>query len=386
MTSLSRSIGLLFVGATCLLACGPTEQPPTPGCRSDAECKGDRICEAGQCVSPSGTTQPKAAASSANPKGSATGPAPVASPGGVSAGGTGASASGSGASHSCPDGMLPIPGGAFEMGSDRPYPRTAAEVGFESRDGYGWQPKHRVVLSPYCIDQFEVNVARYKACVESKKCSVPGFWAGANNSNWGVAGRENDPITLVSYEQAADFCRTNGGFLPSEAQWEYAARGTDGREYPWGNQPGDGLITCADSLASNQGKKLLAAFGEASKCFAGVHGTWPVGSAPAGASPFGALDMAGNVMEWVEDMLDYSFYKRSPEKDPRNPPPKTLAATGVVRGGGWSHGGGAPNLAPSWNTKAYWREPMPYLIDGQPARDAEIGFRCAAWPTSPGSP
>jgi formylglycine-generating enzyme required for sulfatase activity len=270
------------------------------------------------------------------------------------------------------------------MGSDDPYPKQGSDVGFPDRQEFGWQPKHTVELSPYCIDKFEVTVRRFKECVDVKKCDAPGLYASkTENNTWGVKGKEDHPVNMVSYEQAKTFCEQAGGRLPTEAEWEYAARGADGREYPWGPGPSGKTLTCYDALASEGGgAKLSAAFGEASKCFKGIHGTWQVNSAPAGASPFNVLDMAGNVMEWVEDRFDVTFYKSSTKKDPRNPPRHLKKDWGIVRGGGWSHGGGNPDVAPGWNSRTFWREPMPYwdTEKDKPARDAEIGFRCVSSP------
>jgi len=279
--------------------------------------------------------------------------------------------------------MVAIPEGDFDMGSDLPYPTSPMTVGFDQKRSYGWQPRHRVHLSAFCIHKYEVTVREYKTCVDAKQCTVPSRDSGEANNTWGIAGKKNHPVTLVSYEQSIAYCQSQGWRIPTEAEWEYAARGADGRDYPWGNMPDGGVITCQDSLANESGgRRLMAGFGEASPCHKGVHGTWEVGSAEAGASPFGVLDMAGNVMEWVEDVFDPGFYKRSPLNNPRNPPKnvKNEQVMGVVRGGGWSHGGGKPDLAPGWNSRTYWREPEPYYEDGQPVADAEIGFRCAAVP------
>jgi formylglycine-generating enzyme required for sulfatase activity len=265
--------------------------------------------------------------------------------------------------------MVPIPGGTFLMGSNQPLP-SKEETGL-NHDTVSWAPAHSVTLSPYCIDLMEVSVRRYKKCVEEKKCKPPGVFSGEENDHtW--PNKLDYPINVVSYKQAQEFCEHQGGKLPSEAQWEFAARGTDGREYPF-SFPSNSLISCKDSLAGKSATPLVAAFHEGSACHKGNGGLWPVGSAPAGASPFGVLDMAGSVMEWVEDALDPSFYAKSPTLNPRNP--KSGAAEGIVRGGGWSTGGGDPNKAPAWQMKTYFREPQQ-----RDARDAEIGFRCVSEP------
>lgn len=282
--------------------------------------------------------------------------------------------------------MIYIPGGEFMMGSADPEP-SHQKAGFDNSRLFGWSPAHKVRLSPFCIDRTEVTVRRYKECPTST-CTLPEKGKTPIEQTYHAEGRNEFPLNFVSFRQARAFCLYVGGDLPTEAQWEFAARGTDGRRYPWGNSD---TLTCKDVLpkvdhgqASNM---LAAAFGEASDCWPGTlskgHGPWRAGLATAGASPFGVVDMAGSMMEWTRDCFDASFYKKQSEKtdpplDPVNE--EQGCPDGVVRGGGWTHGGGAGNVTPAWNMRSYWREPQSYKTGDKDTVDAEVGFRCVAKP------
>jgi formylglycine-generating enzyme required for sulfatase activity len=187
-------------------------------------------------------------------------------------------------------GMIAIPGGTFTMGSE---------------DGDGNEkPLTRVTLSPYFMDRTEVSVAAYTACVDAGKCSAPDTDESCNR---GVAGQENYPINCVDWTQAKTYCEAQGGRLPTEAEWEFAARGTDGRKYPWGNSEPD------------RSKAL----------FYSTAGTAPVESYGTGASPYGLLNMAGNVWEWVEDA--YAPYPGGSVSNYK----QESGQHRVIRGGGW---------------------------------------------------
>jgi formylglycine-generating enzyme required for sulfatase activity len=202
------------------------------------------------------------------------------------------------------------------------------------------QPVHTVYLTAFCLDITEVTVMAYRACVTSAFCTAPGSDGACN---WARSGREDHPINCVDWNQARAYCQRRGGDLPTEAQWEYAARWTDGRTYPWGNEaPGEQLCWSGTGARST---------------------TCPVGLRTSGDSPFRISDMAGNVFEWTLD--GYSTYagdKSSPVRNPIAP----LTGTEVVTRGGGCFTGDASGVR---TTRRY-----PTLLS---ARVYALGFRCA---------
>jgi formylglycine-generating enzyme required for sulfatase activity len=221
--------------------------------------------------------------------------------------------------------MVLAPGGSFRMGS-----QAANDT----------SPIHAVTLDPFFIDQFEVTNARYGACVSAGGCTAParrstdtrpGYFTDPNFAQY--------PMVNVSWDQAQAFCAWDGGKrLPTEAEWEFAATGGDGRQFPWGNAFDPNLVpvSAGDTMA--------------------------VGSFPQNASPVGALDMAGNVVEWVADWYKADFYATSPELNPTGP---ETGSTKAMRGG--SFGNADPALYQT--TRRFRRAPG--------SGDVDIGFRCA---------
>ena len=244
--------------------------------------------------------------------------------------------------------MLPIPAGTFQMGCD---PENNAGVSCYSQNGSG-PVLHPVYLDPYQIDKYEVTNGSYAQCVAAGVCSVPySFSSPTRPSYYGNPEFADYPVMNIVWGQAGDYCKWAGKRLPTEAEWEKAARGSAGTPiYPWGDES----PTCA-----------LADFGGSQGC---VGDTSAVGSHPSGASPYGAQDMVGNVSEWVADWWDSDYFLFSSANNPLGP------VTGdykVYRGGDWngSNLGVATRIDPDPNLLLYTLNPEP---------DSFIGFRCAA--------
>jgi formylglycine-generating enzyme required for sulfatase activity len=215
------------------------------------------------------------------------------------------------------------------------------------------KPYHKVYLDAYYIDRHEVTVAEYRKCVKAGKCTPP---STEGNCNWGKSGRDNYPVNCVDWYQADAYCRWAGKRLPTEAEWEKAARGTDGRIYPWGDE----LPSCKYAVMSDEERGW--------SCGKGFTFTWPVCSKPRGNSPYGLCDMAGNVWEWVYDRYDENYYSSSPSRNPTGPSSGQIR---VLRGGSWWSFTPAP-------LRASDRE------KGSPEYRFEVlGFRCAWSPNTP---
>ncbi len=173
------------------------------------------------------------------------------------------------------------------------------------------QPQHTVNLSPYFIDMTEVTIAAYAACVNENECAPPTNMS----ANWDVPGRTNHPVDGVSYDAAQAYCAWTEKQLPTEAQWERAARGIRGATFPWGET----TLSC-DYAHVYEGADIGC----------GTGATAEVASYPLGNSDEGVADMTGNVTEWVSDWYSASYYGSSPERDPLGPETGTLR---VYRGG-----------------------------------------------------
>jgi formylglycine-generating enzyme required for sulfatase activity len=220
-----------------------------------------------------------------------------------------------------------IPASTFTMGSRADEIEFAIELckkearGDESCDKQfaNELEAHEVTLSPYYIDRTEVTVAEYRRCVALGRCTAPPYAAGGQRFD-----NPDYPVTLVSWNDADSYCRFVGSRLPTEAEWERAARGTAGRKFPWGNLFNKALCNhgalALDDTDDSDGFAELA----------------PVGSFPLGRTPDGIDDMAGNVEEWVADAIDdVTHYPAASEINPRG---ATTGALRVIRGGGYQAG------------------------------------------------
>jgi formylglycine-generating enzyme required for sulfatase activity len=234
--------------------------------------------------------------------------------------------------------MVYVPEGEFPMGSDLGDPDE--------------HPQRVVYLDSLEIDRYEVTNVQYRRFLLASGGDGPRRWPGRYLHLWFERapdwsgdryppGEARHPVVGVRLEEAAEYCAWVNKRLPTEAEWEKAARGTDGRVYPWGNAWNAGRANTGDE---------------------GAHYTRPVGSYPSGASPYGALDMAGNVWEWVSDLYDRQYYTWAPQRNPHGP----SSGTGekILRGGAWDS---SPDQA-----RASYRNATHFF-----GPNFRVGFRCA---------
>ncbi len=240
--------------------------------------------------------------------------------------------------------MVKVPAGSFLMGY--------------AGGAYDEQPVHRVTLAGFSIDRHEVTNGEFEQFVAASRHVPEGPWKRGVD----VAGKRH-PVRFVTWHDAKAYCEWAGKRLPTEAEWEYAARGTDGRLYPWG--------PAWDPAAAHTDLPPSA-------------GPTEVGSLVAGTSPFGAVDMAGNVWEWVADWYDRWYYASSEPRNPTGPsdgsqpeqrfrdagtaPGNERSTVKAIRGGGWAGPGSDMVRA----TRRMFGRPDAWFDD--------TGFRCAAAP------
>lgn len=245
--------------------------------------------------------------------------------------------------------MVPISGGSFVMGN------SAADANENEK------PAHTVRVASFRIDRTEVTVQAYRACVTAGKCTPPDAYVSGKGNyrvfcNWDhPESRDNHPVNCVDHRQAGAFCRWAGKRLPTEEEWEFAARGGgEARTYPWGDAfPTERhLNACGTECPANLVAKHFPGGHALYPASDGWPETSPVGSFPAGATKQGVLDMAGNVWEWTASM--YATYDGSHKE-----------AKPVLRGGSW--GGGDARTERTTNRFRL----------GESSRAQFLGFRCA---------
>ncbi len=222
-------------------------------------------------------------------------------------------------------GMVIVDAGPFMMGCND---------GVDDLCNQDESPYHEVTLDCFQIDSTEVTRADYNTCIEAGVCTTPAC-------DFDPVGLAEHPVTCVTWDDAAAYCAWAGKRLPTEAEWEKAARGTSGVRYPWGN---DWFDDC-DLVNANLCRL----------------DTEPVGTHPTGASIYGAMDIAGNVREWVNDRYGSTYYTASPAENPQGP---DMGALRVIRGG-------------SWNSSVVEFRTSFRGADAPTLADNETGFRCA---------
>ena len=240
--------------------------------------------------------------------------------------------SGSSSASRCPPDMAYLPAGTFRMGSEKD------DRGADDDE----RPAHDVTLrKPFCLDVAEVTVAKYRACTAEMRNGVTcAPYAGCNGAR---TDRDAHPINCIDWKMADTYCKWAGGALPTEAQWEYAARGKESRIYPWGNEPAPG----SEFLKWNSSD-----------------GTAPVKNHAKGKTPEGVFDLAGNVWEWVADT--YAPYDAAPSTDPL----QNKGTLRTLRGGGW-------NSSNPHRVRSAFRNGS-----DEGLRNDDVGFRCAREPES----
>lgn len=238
----------------------------------------------------------------------------------------------------CKSDMVHVPGETFVMGCDE------SDYLYTNFCESPSQPSHQVTVSAFYIDRTEVTRGAYSECVNDGACAQPTITSAS--CNWDKSDRESHPMNCVSWTEAKAYCEWAGKRLPTEAEWEYAARGTDGRFFPWG---------------SDKPSCDIAVMMEPTEAGCGTYSTWHVCSRPNGNSPFGLCDMAGNVSEWVSDLYSATYYAVSPSSNPGGP---VTGSTRVYRGGSYKN---------SWQ----WLNMTKRFDDSASEKTDPMGFRCA---------
>jgi len=244
------------------------------------------------------------------------------------------------------DGMIDvfIPAGVFTMG------------GVDARAPENEKPIHQVSMPGFWIDKVEVTNAMYALCATAGACRLPQeFRSDSHDKYYGDAKFADYPVVYVTWLQAKTYCEWAGRRLPTEAEWERAARGDDTRVYPWGDQ-------IPDASRANFGNL--------------VGDTAGVGNSPAGISPFGVLDMSGNVAEWTHDIFSNTYYTSSMATNPQGPGGKSKSH--VVRGGTYQDA--EVDIRVSKRSSVLGSDPNAAIDSTEwlGTFSPKIGFRCAS--------
>jgi formylglycine-generating enzyme required for sulfatase activity len=256
----------------------------------------------------------------------------------------GATDAGGDAGASAPRGMLLVPGATFWMGCNASIDTMCSGPGavVDGESPADELPYHQVSVPAFYLDTTHVSQGDYEPCVRATACTAP-------TSDWSPGARASYPVHFVTWPQADQFCAWAGKRLPTEAEFELAARGTDGRVYPWGNDP----PTCDRANFAPHGARCAPLVNATS--------TEPVGSHSTNAGPYGHLDLAGNLWQWMSDWYSPTYYASSPSSDPRGP------STGDAHA---KRGGSLIDEAFRLRTSRRWHHPT-----NDPVED--VGFRCA---------
>ncbi len=247
--------------------------------------------------------------------------------------------------------MVEIPAGEFIMGSNS-----------GKSDA---QPERLVYLDAFSIDRYEVTNAQYQRFLKADGRHPPVYWNGLDFPT----GQPDRPVVGVGWKDAHDYCEWQGKRLPSEAEWEKACRGVDGRTFPWGEVWDEKKANVGLSAAHNWPRDLEAGWGllQITDGKMGLPLLKPVGSYLAGASPYGALDLVGNVSEWVEDWYNWNGYLEMPVVNPLGLGPPWNHS---LRGSAWYDRQGEAGLVEEQSRCSMRNSSHSY-------DDPRVGFRCA---------